>query len=114
MSFERAYKNCRICYVALKKDGVELLRENKKDLIGEFAYSNLAERSMKEAMIALEDTIRNIFPSWIASGICKEEMEIASNALKACVKCELRHPCIADLLEKEQPEIFKPEEEQEE
>lgn len=100
MSFERAYKNCKMCYDNAKIGGY------RKGLV-----SDSVERAMNEAMKAVEDHVRNIFPSWMESGHCKEEMELAQKALKACAKCDLKHPCIADLLG---PEIFKTQEEEEE
>lgn len=100
MSFERAYKNCKICYSNAKTGGY------RKGLV-----SDSVERAMNEAMKALEDNVRNMFLFWMEAGQCKEEMELAEKALKDCAKCDFKQPYIADLLE---PEIFKTQEGQEE
>ncbi len=108
MSFERAYKNCKICYTNVKACGYSYCKQ--KD---ELVLSDYVTRAMNEAMKALEDTVRNMFPFWMDAGCCKEEMELAQKALKACAKCDFKHAGIADLLEEEMPEVFCEGEEEE-
>lgn len=106
MSFERAYKNCKLCFAELSRSSPTSIGEEKNSvdlLIG----NEYARRSMNEAMKALEGHIQNVFPYWIQPGLCIKDMEIAESALRACVECDFKRPCIADLL---RPEIFKNEE----
>lgn len=108
MSFERAYKNCKICYLNAKS--------NSRDYrANELLLDSDIERSMNESMKALEGVIQQVFPFWIEATYRTPEeefkavLDLANTALKSCVKCDFSRPCIADLLEKEQPEIFKTE-----
>ena len=57
MSFERAYKNCKICYLNAKS--------NSRDYrANELLLDSDIERSMNESMKALEGVIQQIFPFW--------------------------------------------------
>jgi len=100
MSLERAYKNCIDC-----TNWYELHAGD--EVLSNIEVHNIAmhiNQVMNEAMKALEEERQHSAAH--SSDSQANEYKLAETALTACVKCDKRNAAIADLLEKEMPEIF--------